>query len=372
MQGCVQKKRNRWYIRYYVGKDSNGKWKEKSEGSWATKREAEKALHLRITEIESSFERRVDDSTLAVYLLHWLETYCKSQLADNTVKGYCVNIEKHIIPRIGHIQLNRLKPNDIQKLYADLQASGLSGTSVRYVHNNLHKALGAAVKEQLILRNPADYVYPPKVSRYEAETLTPEQALTLLKACAGSEIYLPVFLAVSLGLRRGEALGLQWQDVDLRAGTVTIRHSASFSKDGITLSTTKTKNSRRTLQLPDALKRALENALSTQEEQALLWGAGFNPHNLVCCRSDGSPITSNCLHHQFKDALEQCGLPPIRFHDLRHTNATLMLRSAVPAKIVSAMLGHSSIGITLDTYSHVITEMQGGATSAMNSILQGL
>jgi len=372
MQGCVQKKRNRWYIRYYIGKDANGKWKEKSEGSWATKREAEKVLRMRITEIEGSFERKVENSTLEVYLNHWFETYCKTQLAANTIRGYRVNIENHIVPRIGHVQLNRLKPNDIQTLYDDLLDSGLSGTSVRYVHNNLHKALNAAVKEQLILRNPADYVYPPKVSRFEGDTLTPEQSLTLLKACNGTEIYLPVFLAVSLGLRRGEALGLQWDDIDFVSGTVTIRHSANFTKDGITLSTTKTKNSRRTLQLPDALKRSLEYTLSTQEERKAQYGVGYNPYNLVCCRADGSPLTSNCLHHKFKAVLDQCGLPEIRFHDLRHTNATLMLRNAIPAKIVSSMLGHSSIGITLDTYSHVITEMQSGATNAMNVIFQGL
>ena len=372
MQGCVSKKRERWYIRYYIGKDENGKWVQKWEGSWATKKEAEKVLRSRIDELEGTFERKADNSTMEVYLLHWLETYCKPRLAVNTVNGYSVNVKKHIIPYIGNIQLNRLQPKDIQKLYSTLAANGLSGTSIRYVHNNLHKALETAVKQQIIIRNPADLVDAPCVDRFEANTLTPEQAVELLKACVGHEIYLPVLLALSLGLRRGEVLGLQWADIDLVRQTVTIRHSANHTKEGFILGTTKTKNSRRTLLMPDLLVLVLE---SVQAQQAI-WkskvGSDFNQFNLVCCREDGSPMTTNALQHQYRDILTANALPPIRFHDLRHTNATLMLRNSVPAKIVSSMLGHSSIGITLDTYSHVITEMQEGATSVMNSLFINL
>lgn len=284
--------------------------------------------------------------------------------------GYKVNVEKHIIPYIGTIPLNKLQPKDLQALYDKLRVAGLSGTSARYVHNNLRKALGQAVKAQLIPRNPADLVDPPKVDRYEAQTLTPEQAQKLIAACVGTEIHLPVLLALTLGLRRGEALGLQWADVDLTAKTVTVRHSATFAKGGLTLGTTKTKNSRRTLMVPEVLQEALEAALEKQTQEAERFGPGYNPHGLVCCRLDGSPLTSGVLHHQYHALLEELELPSIRFHDLRHTNATLMLRNAVPAKIVSAMLGHSSIGITMDTYSHVMTEMQSGAVGVMDSLFK--
>lgn len=371
MRGSVAKKRERWYIYYYIGKDHTGKWKRKWEGSWETKKEAEKVLRSRIAELETTFERKTDSSPMSVYLRHWLESYCAPRLAPNTYRGYQVNVEKHIIPYIGTIPLNKLQPKDLQALYEKLRAAGLSGTSARYVHNNLRKALGQAVKAQLIPRNPADLVDPPKVDRYEAQTLTPEQAKTLISACVGTEIYLPVLLALTLGLRRGEALGLQWTDVDLDTKTVTVRHSASFSKGGFTLGTTKTKNSRRTLMVPEVLHAALENALAIQAREAKRFGPGYNPYDLVCCRSDGSPLTSGVLHHQYHALLAKLGLPAIRFHDLRHTNATLMLRNAVPAKIVSAMLGHSSIGITMDTYSHVMTEMQSGAVGVMNELFQG-
>ena len=156
------------------------------------------------------------------------------------------------------------------------------------------------------------------------------------------------------------------------AKTVTIIHSASFRKGGFLLSSTKTRNSRRTLIMPDALYIALKDAYNKQQREAAIFGDGYNPYHLVCCLPDGMPITSGILQHRFHDVLTSCGLPSIRFHDLRHTNATLMLRNRIPAKIVSAMLGHSSIGITMDTYSHVMTDMQEGAIDVMDGLLKGL
>lgn len=173
MRGNVTKKGNRWYIRYYIGRDQNGKWKQKWEGSWDTKKEAERVLRERITELESTYERKADSSTMSVFLHYWLDTYCAPRFATNTVRRYRVNIENHVIPYIGNVQLNRLQPKDIQKMYSALMSGGLSGTSIRYVHNNLHKALNYAVKQQLILRNPADLVDAPTVSRYETVTLSP-------------------------------------------------------------------------------------------------------------------------------------------------------------------------------------------------------
>ena len=369
MKGTVTKKRNRWYIVYYTEKKANGRWKQKWEGSWETKKEAESVLRSRITDLEESFERKSGSSTLKVYLQNWLDTYCKERLAPNTIRGYRVNIEKHIVPYIGDIRLNQLRPADIQQLYSKLLVHGLSGTSVRYVHNNLRRALTVAVRQELIRRNPADLVEPPVIDHHEAVTLDAEQVRYLLEACKGTEVYLPVMLAVTLGLRRGESLALQWQDIDWKQHTVTIRHSATFSGGDTQLGSTKTKSSRRTLLLPTGVYHELEAARTQQDMARKQFGKLYNPLQLVCCRSDGSPLSSNVLWHGFTAVLENCDLPHIRFHDLRHTNATLMLRNAVPAKIVSSMLGHSSIGITMDIYSHVVTDMQEGAVGVMDNIL---
>lgn len=372
MRGSVAKKGNRWYPRYYVGKDENGKWIQKWGKGCDTKKDAEKLLRRCLDEVESSYQRKADKSTVAVFMRHWLSACCEPKLAVNTVNGYRVNIEKHIIPYIGKIPLYKLTPSDIQKLYSDLLASGLSGTSVRYVHNNLHRALKYAVKQELIPRNPADLVDAPRIDRPEQRVLAPDEAKRLVAASIGRDIYLPVLLGLTLGLRRGEALGLQWADVDMSAKTVTVIHSASFHKGGFVLSSTKTRNSRRTLMLSDVLFEALEAEQAKQREAAARFGAGYNPYCLVCCLEDGMPITSGMLTHHFHDVLRICGLPSVRFHDLRHTNATLMLRNNVPAKIVSSMLGHSSIGITMDTYSHVMTDMQEGAIGVMDRLFQDI
>lgn len=143
-----------------------------------------------------------------------------------------MNLEKHILPYIGKIPLKRPQPRDIQELYETRRKSGLSGTTVRYVHNNLHKALSFAAKQQLILKNPADMVEAPRVDHPEMVPLTAEQVKALLADCEGKEVYLPVVLAVTLGLRRGEVLALQWDDVDLHERTLTVRHSAICDKDG--------------------------------------------------------------------------------------------------------------------------------------------
>ena len=373
MRGTVIQRGKGWSICYYIGKDEHGKWLQKWESGFPTKKEAQRVLRTRIDMIENSFSNNLSRSTVAGYLNYWLKVYCEPRLAPNTINGYRTNIEKHIIPYIGIIPLLKLQPKDIQTLYLTLQGKGLSSTSIRYVHNNLHKALQFAVKQQSLPRNPADCVEPPTVRKYEASVLKGEQVLQLLKACSGSEVYLPILLTVSLGLRRGEALALRWQDVDLDQKVVSIRHSALCkSQETFTISETKTKNSNRTLRLPDTLFDLLIVRYAELQKLRAEVGSGYNPLNLVCCRDSGQPFTCGVLHHQFHTALEKAGLPSIRFHDLRHTTATFMLQNAVPAKIVSAMLGHSSIGITMDTYSHVLTDMQEGATSKMNTLLKKL
>lgn len=372
MKGWVSKRGNRWYPRVYVGKDSNGKRIERWGKSCDTKKEAEKLLRPLLEEVENTYERKTEKVTLEAFLRYWLTSYCEPRLAANTIRGYRVNIEKHIIPHIGSVQLNALTPRDIQRLYDALACAGLSSTSIRYVHNNLHKALSHAVKQEVIYRNPADLVDPPLVKRFEGSALRPDDVKRLLTVSMSSELYLPIALALTLGLRRGEALGLQWDDVDFKNKTITVRHSASFTGGTFTLSTPKTKRSKRTLLVPDVLLTALESARSKQQDVSVFLGPNFNPYNLVCCRQDGSPITFGALQYHYKNLLKDSGLPDVRFHDLRHTNATLLLRSAVPAKIVSSMLGHSSIGITMDTYSHVMTDMQSPAVHAVNQVLEGL
>ena len=373
MKGTTVKRGKSWSICYYIGKNEHGKWIQKWESGFPTQREAQKALRSRIEAVESSRSNNLSCATVSGFLNYWLDTYCKQNLAPNTIRGYRVNVEKHIIPYIGNIPLIKLTPKNIQDLYTRLISSGLSGTSARYVHNNLHKAFSYAVKLQALPRNPTDLVEPPKITRHEAATLTPEEVLRLLTACGSSDLGTPVLLAVALGLRRGEALALRWDDVDLDNRVAVIRHSALCERlDSFQISDTKTRTSRRAIRLPEYVATVLQARLDLLRERRRTLGKSYNAMNLVCFRETGQPYTSNVLQHQYKKLLHSAGLPDIRFHDLRHTNATLMLRNGIPAKVVSSMLGHSSIQLTMDTYSHVLPDMQEGAADAMDKLLTGL
>lgn len=299
---------------------------------------------------------RWKDNTLADYLEYWLKSYCEKRLARNTVNGYRTNINKHITPYIGQILLFELQPSDVEVLYDHLLDTGLSGTTVLYVHAVLRKALNTAVKRRVLDCNVLNYLDAPVKSQYRPTVLTADNVSLLLNACKGREIYLAVLLSLTLGLRRGEVLGLKWGDIDWKLKTVEVSRSATFYRNEFVLSTTKTKNSNRTLIVADSVLIALSRCKRGLDD-------------LIVCRTDGNLMTSSYLDKNFQDTLKAARLPYMRFHDLRHTNATLMLKQNIPAKIVSAILGHSSVGITLDIYSHVLTEMQRPAADVMESLL---
>lgn len=309
--------------------------------------------------------------TVAKYLQQWMENYCAPRLSRNTVNGYRINIDKHLIPYIGKIPLDRLQPEQIQALYGKLHGVGLSNTSILYVHATLRKALNSAVKQRTLNSNPANCVDPPSRDKFKPSILTGDGLQRLLVACEGTEVYIPVLLAVSLGLRRGEVLGLKWCDVDFLGATLEVQRTATFYKGEFCLSDTKTECSHRTLMLSDTLLSRLSAWKRQQFVSALHCKGNYNPHGMIVCRVDGTLMTSTVLNYKFKKALTRAGLPDIRFHDLRHSNATLMLRNNVPAKIVQSIFGHSKVSTTLDLYSHVITEMQEPAVAVVENLLQG-
>lgn len=373
MRGSVIKRGKNYSIAYYIGKDETGKWRQKWESGFPSKKEAERILRERISVVESTYNGNLSCKTLGDFLHYWLEVYCEKNLAPNTVRGYRTNIEKHIIPHIGNILMIKLGPKDLQDLYYKLEAQNLSSTTVRYVHNNLHRALAYGVKMQFIPKNPADMATPPRPQHYEATILNPDQVLILLQACESKDLFWPVLLAVTLGLRRGEALGLRWEDVDFGNKMIYVHHSAhTDSVKTFEIAKTKSRSSNRTLLLPDYVYECLQIRYEYLQERRKVLGKSFNSFDVVCFREDGTPYTTNALQHQFRKMITDLKMPEIRFHDLRHTNATMLLRKKIPAKIVSSMLGHSTIKLTMDTYSHVVPEMQEEAVSAVNSILQKL
>ncbi len=287
------------------------------------------------------------------YLNEWLEDYSYN-LALNTVRGYRVNIN-HLCKHIGDIELAELNYKDIQHCYAELSKE-LSGTSVLYCHRVLRTALHHAERFELINKNPCDFVYPPKRNRVKFNILNEEELQILFNITKNTWLYLPVMLSAVLGLRRGEVLALQWSDVDFRNNCITVNHSASIINGVFTLSTLKTDKSHRTLLISSHLSDYLYSCYASSRCQYI-------------CNRFNDPISPNVLDKYFRKVCSSIRIPYIRFHDLRHTNATLLLKKGIPAKVVSERLGHSSVVITLDTYSHVLLEMQKESSVAFDDLI---
>lgn len=312
----------------------------------------------------------VDDDgyTLGAYLDRWLTESERGGVSEKTYMSYEGTVRLHIKPLLGHLRLRELTADHLRWLYGEKLAVGLSPRSVQIIHVVLAKALKEAVVRNLIVRAATDGVKRPRTQKREMRTLTSGQALAFLRAARGNRYEALYVLAVSTGLRRGELFGLKWEDMDFGRGILSVRRSVSAN--GKAFKTTKTGRGRTLRVTPDTATALLAHRTRQQEHRALM-GASWREHGLVFPSLEGMPTNAdNFVKRSFKPLLKKAGLPEIRFHDLRHTFATLLLpRPEVPSKVVQEMLGHSSIIMTLDTYSHVLPDMQGTAAEAMQEIL---
>lgn len=375
MKGYFTKNSSGWAYRIDIGKDETGKRQQRYKGGFKTKKEAEKACAEMITEIERGTFIDPKDLSLGEYLKDWLKTYAVN-LTPCTYSGYKVNIEKHIIPHLGKIPLQKLQPIQIQKFYNEIlekedEASKdkLSASSIRYIHATLRKALNDALRMNMIYRNVAEAVTVPRQKQFEAKFLTQVQMNAMLEVLKGTNIYLPTLLAVGLGMRRGEVLGLQWETVDFEKNLITIKRAYIPTPQGNVFSDVKTDKSRRTLAVPTNIMQYLKQIKKAQVETKLFLGGGYADNDLVCCNEDGSPLSPATWNHKFKRLMEDNNMPAIRIHDLRHTNASLMLKQGVTMKVASERLGHTTIGITMDLYSHIDEEQQRDAAQRLNGAI---
>ncbi len=280
----------------------------------------------------------------------------------------------HLVPALGHLKLKALMPLHVQGLYSSKLDSGLSVRTVRLVHTTLHKALKQAVRWGLVHQERHRGRKPPKLSRdarKDIQPLSQEQARALLAAARDDRLEALYVLAVSAGLRQGELLGLRWRDVDMERGTLSVHRQLTRSKeDGLRFTEPKSKKSRRSIRLAGSVTEALRRHRSAQNKERLRLGTLWKDQDLVFANRTGAPLdVANLTNYSFRPLLERAELPRIRFHDLRHTCATLLLSRNVNPKIVQEMLGHANISETMDTYSHVLPSMQETAVSAMESAL---
>lgn len=307
-----------------------------------------------------------EEVTLEQYLKRWLESAVKPSVKLSTYESYEYIVRRHLVPTLGGKKLRKLTSSEVEVLYRQKLESGLSRRTVQLIHTTLHRALEQAVKRRLLAHNVTKAVDAPKPDKADKKYLTPEQVKVFLEAAKGEELEALFVLAVTAGLREGELLGLRWQDVDLSTGTLQVRQQLTRTRGA--MSFTKPKNGRgRNVKLMDVAIQALLKHREANYKSS----PGNESHvDLVFTTSAGTPLdVANLTYRSFRPLLARADLPQIRFHDLRHTCATLFLSRGTHPKIVQEILGHSTISVTMDTYSHVLPNMQGDAVTAMEKFL---
>ena len=373
-EGSIRKRKDgRWEGRYTAGHDpetGNAIYKNVLGRSQA---EVKEKLKQAIGEIQALDITKAGKYTVGEWMEVWFQDYAKIKVRPSSHQTYQGYIHNHIRPNIGDIPLEKLASLDLQKFYKKLlttgrvdrveakgQPKGLSAKTVRNIHQILSSALKLAQEQRLILTNPAEGCALPRVEHQEMKTLTTVQLASFFREARESGVFELYYLELATGLRRGELLGLKWQDIDLERGDLRVRRQVSRINGEVVEAPLKTKNAYRTLPLA-------EDTVSVLKEQRKK--VGSSPW--VFPSLNGGPISPDSVLHMLHRVLKRAGLPKVRFHDLRHTFATLALQNGVDVKTVSGMLGHFSAGFTLDTYAHITTAAQRQAAQTMGSVLAG-
>ena len=373
-EGNLRKRKDgRWEGRYTAGRDpETGKAIYKNVLG-KTQAEAKAKLKQSIEEAKGLDAGKAGRYTLGQWMDVWFENYAKVKVRPSSHQTYRGYIDNHIKTNIGQIPLEKLTSLELQKLYKKLlekgrvdrlesrhQAKGLSPKTVRNIHQSISSAMKLAQEQKLIVGNPAEGCALPRLEHREMQTLPVEQLQSFMREAKDSGVFELYYLELATGLRRGELLGLKWEDIDLERGDLRVKRQIARINGEVVEAPLKTKNAYRTLPLA-------EDTVSVLLEQKKK--VGSSPW--VFPSPAGGPISPDSVGNMLHRVLKRAGLPSLRFHDLRHTFATLALQNGVDVKTVSGMLGHFSAGFTLDTYAHVTTASQRQAAKTMGSILSG-
>jgi integrase len=370
MRGHVHRRGVTWSFVVDVGRDqATGRRRQRTKGGFRTKREAEKALAELLRTLDEGTYVARDPQTLGEWLDRWLESM-KPKIRESTWRDYRNGLRR-VKARLGHIQLQSLRPLDIEELYAGLlqegrrYGGGLAPKTVRNIHIALRRSLADAQRFGLVSRNVAALVRPPAPVRTELSTWRADDVRAFLAAVADDRLMPAYRLLASTGMRRGEVLGVRWSDVDLAKARLTVNRSLTVVDRALVWSSPKTPRSRRTLSLDPETVAVLRAHRARQAKEKLAAGAAWIDDELVFCSELGEPLHPDRFTRTFSAAVRRSGLRPIRLHDLRHTWATLALQAGVHPKVVSERLGHATTSITLDIYSHVQPELDAQAATTV-------
>jgi integrase len=363
-EGCIYKRKDgRWVGKYSV----NGKRKSVYG---RTRKEVAAKLTKALSEIAGGLLFDSLNLTLEEHLEKWLKNSVRDSVRQRTYDRYEQLVRVHINPTIGRVKLKNLTPAHVQGLYREKLDSGLSPRTVQYIHVTLHKGLKQAMRWGLVPRNITEAVDPPRASKKEIRPLTEKQVKVFLQTARGDRLEALYLLALTSGLRQGELLGLKWEDIDFDQKVLQVKRTLSITKKGPMFVPPKSAKSRRSVALTTYTVETLKRHKAAQDDEKMNLQTSWNDHGLVFPNQSGDFIHPWILTKGLlKKMLKKAGLPSIRFHDLRHTCATLLLTKGVHPKIVQELLGHSTISITLDIYSHVLPNMQKEVVKAMEDLL---
>ena len=371
-EGNIRKRKDgRWEGRYTAGRDPETGKAIYRNVLGKTQAEVREKLKAAIGEAQGLDVAKTGKYTVGQWMDVWYENYAKIKVRPASHQTYRGYIENHIKPNLGSVPLNKLSSLELQKFYKKLlsrgrvtrleaknQPKGLSPKTVRNIHQILESAMRLAMEQKLIIKDPTAGCALPKVEKKEMKTLPAEQLTSFLREAKESGVFELYYLDLATGLRRGELLGLKWTDIDLEKGELQVKRQVARTEGKIVEAPLKTKNAYRTLPLA-------EDALQVLKQQRKK--AGSSPW--VFPSPNGGPISPDSVLHKLHGVLKRAGLPQVRFHDLRHTFATLALQNGVDIKTVSGMLGHYSAGFTLDTYAHVTIQAQRQAADTKGQVL---
>ena len=383
-----------WEIKFDLGRDPlTGRRITKYVTFRGTKRKAQEELTRLLGQRNEGSYVEPTKMTVAQYLNHWLEADIDRRVAARTAARHRGIVEKNIIPKLGPVPVRKLTAVHIEAFEAQLQREGwvkarakqkvregeeapiqekrgLSAQTVQHIHRTLSQALSHAVRLGVLFKNPARQVKPPRPPSREIKILDKNEMTTLINAAKGVGLYVPVLVAVTTGMRRGELLALRWSDIDLRAGALTVNQSIERIKGRVEFKSPKTRTSRRTITLPAITVGALRKHYRVQLEERLKLGLGRDPRGLVFARPDGQPMDADTLSKAFRRLVASAKVTPITFHGLRHTHISHLLMEGVHVKLVSERAGHASINITLGVYAAYIPNMQSDAALRVDAWLR--
>lgn len=375
MAGQIIKKGDKtWLVRIFLGRDTNGKRKYFGKIIHGTKKNADTYLTAKLREKDLGTFVEPAAMPLSEFLDRWLEEIAKPRVRQSTYSSYEMMLRLYITPKLGIKRLSDVQAHEIQKVYGDMRKTGLSSRTVRYAHNVLSSAFKQAIKWQMLIRNPCDLCELPRLEKSEMKYFSPDEVSKFLNKAKADKYYLIFLLALETGMRPEEYLAVQWKDIDLETGVLSVRRALVWNRKGggFKFEEPKTSKSRRSIPLSGSIVAALKVHRRNHLTQKMKLGPDYANLDLVFSTELGTPISSvNLRNRHFKPIMTAAEVPEIRLYDLRHTTATLLLSAGENPKVVSERLGHASIVLTLDTYSHVLPTMQKEATNKIEKMMFG-